>query len=81
MLDMDTLVAAILVGIVIFFSLDFDKYYGEGIHDAARHPFARFIAGLLIVFFASYNPVLALLALTAVFFWIADVNLLSSFSI
>ena len=80
-MDMDTYVAVILVGIVLFFSLDFDKYYGAGIHDAARHPFARFIAGMLVVFFASYNPILALLALIAVFFWIADVNLLSSFSI
>jgi len=66
---------------VLFFSLDFQKFYGNGFHEIARHPLARFLMGLLVVTIASENPKLAVLALLVVFFWIADVNLLSSFSV
>lgn len=80
-MEYETVVAALLVGLLVFFSLDFDKHYANGIHDAARHPFARFLAGLAVTVLAATNPALASLALVVVFFWIADVNLLSSFSV
>jgi hypothetical protein len=48
------------------------------IHESARHPFARFLAGLGIALLATLNPIHSVLALMIVFFWIADVNLLSS---
>ena len=80
-MDYETVVAVLLVGLVLFFSLDFDKYYGNGFHDAARHPFYRFIAGICVVYMASINPILAVLGLIVTFFWIADVHLLSSFEL
>jgi hypothetical protein len=80
-MDYESVIAAILVALLVFFSLDFDKHYADGIHDAARHPFARFVAGLGVAILAARNPALASLALVVVFFWIADVNLLSSFSV
>lgn len=80
-MDYDAIVAAVLVALLVFFSLDFDKHYADGIHDAARHPFARLLAGLGVVVLAARNPALGSLALLVVFFWIADVNLLSSFSV
>jgi len=80
-MEYDTVLTVALVGCIVYFSLDFDKVYGSGFHDAARHPFARFLAGLLVAYIASENPKLAMLAFVVVFFWIADVNLLSSFAI
>lgn len=74
------MLGVILVALIVVFSLDFDKAYFPFLHNAARHPLARLGAGLLVVYLADYNPLLAILSLIVVFFWIADVNLLSSFA-
>lgn len=79
--DTHTILTAVLVTLVIMFSLRFDRPYGSTLHSAARHPLARFIAGLTVVGLAAYDPMLGVLALLVVFFWIADVNLLSSFTL
>lgn len=70
-------IGAVLLVLLFAFSLDFDRPYAEVLHNAARHPFFRFLAGLSIALLAALNPVLGLLGLLVVFFWIADVNLLS----
>lgn len=80
-MEYETPIAVVLVALLVFFSLDFDKLYGSGFHEAARHPFARFLGGLGVTLLASLNPILGALSLVVVFFWIADVNLLSSFSV
>ena len=77
-MDYEMLLAAVLIGLLLFFSLDFDKHYGSVFHDAARQPFARFLAGMAVAVIAAINPLLAMVALTVVFFWMADVHLLSS---
>jgi succinate dehydrogenase hydrophobic anchor subunit len=77
-LDLETVVALLFVGVLVYFSLDFDKHYSELFHNAARHPFMRFLAGLCLTLIASHNPVLASVGLIVVFFWIADIHLLSS---
>lgn len=77
-MDMETVGAVVLVGLLVVVSLDFDRYYAPGLHDAARHPFARFLAGLAVVVLAGANTVLASIALVIVFFWIANVDLLST---
>lgn len=77
-MDIETVSAIVLVGLLVVVSLDFDKYYAPGFHTAARHPFARFLAGLAIVVLAATNTVLASIALVIVFFWIANVDLLST---
>jgi uncharacterized membrane protein len=68
----------ILFLLLIFFSVDFKKQYTKEFHEAARNPFIRFLSGLVVVFIASFNPILASIVLSIVFFWIADVNLLST---
>jgi len=80
-MDYETSIAVLLVILILYFSLDFDKYYGNGFQEVARHPFYRFLAGLCVLYLASINPILAILALVVVFFWIADVHLLSSFQL
>lgn len=77
-MDLETTLALLFVGILIYFSLDFDKPYNELFHNAARHPFMRFLAGLAIAAISVHNPMLASVALIVVFFWIADIHLLSS---
>lgn len=77
----DSIITVVLVALIVFFSLRFDKPYAPFLHEAARHPFARFIAGLTVVYLSTISPLLALLALIVVFFWVADVNLLSSFNL
>jgi hypothetical protein len=76
-----SMLSVFLVALIVFFSLEFDKPYAPAVHSAARHPLARFLAGLGIVWLATQDPLNAVLALIVVFFWIADVNLLSSFSL
>jgi Na+/H+ antiporter NhaC len=80
-MDFETLLTVILMGLLVFFSLDFDRHYAGAVHNAARHPFARLLAGLGVIYLADKNPLLAVIALVVVFFWIADVNLLSSFTL
>jgi hypothetical protein len=76
--DLQTLVGVLLLGLLMFISLDFDKHYAPYIHDTARQPFVRFAAGMAIAALATLNPIHSVIALMIVFFWIADVNLLSS---
>lgn len=78
-LNNESIIAVVLVALIVFFSLEFDKPYAPFIHNAARHPFARFLSGVGVIYLANMNPLLAALSLVVVFFWIADVNLLSSF--
>ncbi len=78
-MDYEMLLAALLMGLLVFFSLDFDKHYSSMFRDTAHQPFARFLAGLVVCIIASMNPFLAMIGLMIVFFWIADVHLLSSF--
>jgi hypothetical protein len=80
-MDYESMLGVFLVALIVFFSLEFDKAYLPALHNGARHPLARFLAGLGVVYLAAINPLLAILSLIVVFFWIADVNLLSSFAL
>jgi hypothetical protein len=80
-MDYNSILGVSLVALIVFFSLEFDKAYFPALHRAARHPLARFIAGMGIVLLAAEDTLLAVLFMIVVFFWIADVNLLSSFAL
>lgn len=75
----DTALGILLCILFVYIVLDLDKLHGSFVHNAARHPFARFLAGLFVVLVARLNPAYGMFALGIVFLWIADVNLLSSF--
>lgn len=76
-MDVSTTLSVGLIAILLVFSLDFDRHYSFGIHDMALNPFARFIAGLLVAYISTLNVTAGSIALLVVFFWIADVHLLS----
>ena len=77
-MDYGTIVAIALTVFLIYFSLDFDRHYSFGFHNAALHPAARFAAGLSLAYIAQTHQLLASVLFVIVFFWIADVNLLAS---
>jgi hypothetical protein len=81
MYDAHTIIGVLLVALLVWFSLEFDKAYTPVLHNGARHPLARLLAGALVIYLSTMDPLLAVLALSVVFFWIADVNLLSSFNV
>ena len=62
-MDYESLLGVLLVALIVFFSLEFDKSYLPALHNAARHPLARLIAGLAVVYLADVNPLLAVLSL------------------
>ena len=76
-MDYGTIVAIGLTVFLIYFSLDFDRHYSFGFHNAALHPAARFAAGLALAYVAQTHQLLASELLVIVVFWIADVNLLA----
>lgn len=77
----DAVIAIGLLCIIGFVSLRFEMPYAYGLEAAARHPAARFVAGAVVVGLSLRHPILAVLALIAVFFWIADVHMLSTLGI
>ena len=76
-MDINTSISVGLIALLLFFSLDFDKHYSFGTDELALNPFARFIAGITVTYLSTFNPTIGALALLVVFFWIADVHLLS----
>jgi hypothetical protein len=77
-MDYEYLIVVLLIGLVVGFSLRFEKTYGNFFQESAHNPIVRLMAGIVIVSLASFNTLFAILALIVVFFWVADVNLLSS---
>jgi hypothetical protein len=77
-MDTMTIISIGLMAILLIFSIDFERHYSFGTNEIALNPFARFIAGLIIAYLASWNIVAGSIALLVVFLWIADVHLLSS---
>ena len=67
-----------LMAILLLVSIDFERHYSFGTNELALNPFARFLAGLIVAYLASWNVVAGSIALLVVFLWIADVHLLSS---
>jgi hypothetical protein len=77
-MDTTTGISIGLMAILLLFSIDFERQYSFGTHEIALNPFARFLAGLIVAYLASWNIVAGSVALLVVFLWIADVHLLSS---
>jgi hypothetical protein len=71
----ETAITVVLLFLLLFFSTNLEKRYAPGLQAAGKHPFVRFAAGLLVVYTATVSPLLAMLALLVVFFWIGDVHI------
>lgn len=75
------ILSSILVIGLLVVSLPFERRYAQHLQEGAHNPGVRFLAGLALLGFAAYDPMLAGLAFLAIFLWIADVQLLSSVSL
>lgn len=75
--NFESIVGFFLVMFLLTFSLHIDVPYYNSLRKAAYNPFMRLLAITFAVILASFNPILGILASLTIFFWIADVNLLS----
>jgi hypothetical protein len=67
----------VMVLILLTISFPMDVEYHDTIRRAAYNPMARLIAISVVVALSLYSPFLALLGTLIVFFWLADIQLLS----
>jgi len=70
-------IGLLLVLILFTISLPMEVEYQESIRRAAYSPAARLAAIATVVALAFYSPLLALLGILIVFFWLADIHLLT----
>lgn len=67
----------ILGWIVVWLTLPFEQHYDENLRQYSREPFFRIILGLLLILISTYSIPVALLLFLIIFFWIADIHLVS----
>jgi heme/copper-type cytochrome/quinol oxidase subunit 4 len=63
--------------ILLTISLPMDVEYHETLRNAAYIPVVRLAAITAVVALAFYSPLLAMLGVLIVFFWLADIQLLT----
>ena len=68
----------ILGWIVVWLTFPFEQHYDENLRAYSREPFFRILLGLLLIFISAYSVPVALLLFLILFFWIADIHLVSS---
>jgi hypothetical protein len=70
-------IGCVLVIVLLTISLPMEVGYHDTIRNAAYLPAARLAAMTAVVGLAFYSPLLALLGVLIVFFWLADIQLLT----
>jgi hypothetical protein len=64
--------------IVVWLTFPFEQHYDENIRAYSREPLFRVLLGLFLIFISAYSVPVALLLFLILFFWIADIHLVSS---
>lgn len=64
--------------IVVWLTFPFEQHYDENLRAYSREPVFRILLGLLLIFISAYSVPVALLWFLILFFWIADIHLVSS---
>jgi hypothetical protein len=77
-MDTKSCIGAALIACIILVSIPFEKRYTHKLNELAHNPAVRFCSGLLLVALATYDILLGAMALLIVFFWFADIDLISS---
>lgn len=77
-MDIQTILTVGVLVCIFLISLPFEAKYSTQMQEIARHAGARFIAGCILLMFASLTPLLGGLVLLFLFLWFADIRLLSS---
>jgi hypothetical protein len=71
-------VVLVLGWIVVWLTFPFEQHYDESLRKYSREPIFRILLGLLLIFISAYSIPVALLLFLIIFFWIADIHLVSS---
>ena len=71
-------VVLVLGWIVVWLTFPFEQHYDESLRKYSREPIFRVLLGLLLIFISAYSIPVALLLFLIIFFWIADIHLVSS---
>jgi hypothetical protein len=70
-------IGAVLLVILLTISLPMEVEYHDAVRRAAYSPAARLAAITIVVGLAFFNTLLAMLGVLIVFFWLADIHLLT----
>jgi hypothetical protein len=71
--------AIILLGwIVIFLTLPFERHNDENLRKYSHEPFFRILLGIILLIVSAYSVPVELLMFLVIFFWIADIHLVSN---
>jgi hypothetical protein len=71
----------LLAWIVVWLTFPFEERYNESLCAYSREPVFRIILGFSLIIISAYSLPIALLLFLIVFFWIADIHLVSSIKI
>jgi hypothetical protein len=73
------LATVLLLGwVVVWLTFPFEQRYDETLRAYSREPLFRVLLGLLLITVSSFSMPVGLLTFLIVFFWIADVHLVST---
>ena len=73
------LVTVLLLGwVVVWLTFPFEQRYDETLRAYSREPLFRILLGILLITISSFSVPIGLLTFLIVFFWIADVHLIST---
>jgi len=64
--------------VVVWLTFPFEQHYDETLRAYSREPIFRILLGLLLIFISAYSIPVTLLLFLIVFFWIADIHLVSN---
>ena len=68
----------VLGWVIVWLSFPFEQHYDETMRSYSREPIFRILLGLLLMFISAYSVPVALLSFLVLFFWIADIHLVST---
>jgi len=71
-------VILLLGWVIVWLTLPFEQHYDESLRAYSREPIFRILLGLLLMLVSAYSVPVALLTFLILFFWIADIHLVST---
>ena len=71
--------SVLLLGwIVVWLTFPFEQHYDEQLRAYSREPLFRILLGLMLITVSAFSMPVGLLSFLIIFFWIADVHLVST---
>lgn len=68
----------LLAWVAVYLTFPFEERYDKNLCAYSREPTIRIVLGISLILISAYSLPIALLLFLIVFFWIADIHLVSS---